>query len=826
MKRIFYIISFLFFTGNFIYAQVSGTLAADNLTDLFKKYPQEKIYVHTNQTSFSAGDTLWYKIYAYSFGEPTAISKVAYLQLINKDGKIVNENKLLLTSGCAYGNINFSSQLPAGVYSLRAFTSWMMNFDEDYLFHKNIYIVGSRDKTVETTDKIVHDYSVNFFPEGGDLIDSINCKIAFKATDSKGLPIDIFGKILDNGKTITSLKSTHDGMGYFYLEPFPNHTYSTEIHFPDSSIKNFSLPASKPQGYALALNEITATNIEVAITHKGNAQTNDDKMFLIASQGLGKVISYNTALNRGKNIIQIPRADFKTGIVRLTLFDANNIPQAERILFINQHDVLSLQLNKDTVSLLPKAKSALTLRITGNNFIIPTGNYSISIIDANLKDSISENILSSLLLTSELKGYIYHPNYYFQNENDTTTKNLDLVMLTNGWRRFSWKQVIESKPLTLNYFPENSLNLAGKILNYDSSEYKKHPVSLLIQNTDSGRYMGYIAPDSAGNFILKDYNVYGNSVVYFNNALGKKKNAPRPLIHFFTTSIDTTLTAPYIIFPEKKFINNQDSLAFHHQKSFSDTASKLNAVTVTTYISKTEQLAKQYVSGLFANDRFYDIDLVNNWQPNTISLIDFIKGRFPGLLISGNDGNYKFSYRGSGLSGSGAGKKQNNDPNAPDNSQNIEAGDKSLPYFYLDENLTELDLVKDIPLSDVALIRFNPPPFPLAPFNGGFLGAICIYLKKGANAASNAPSVMENYKQYVFKGFTISREFYSPDYEVNKEFKQDNRTTLYWNPNIPFDEKGVYHFSFYNSDHAKKFYIQVEGVSNDGRLLHYEKEVE
>jgi hypothetical protein len=197
-----------------------------------------------------------------------------------------------------------------------------------------------------------------------------------------------------------------------------------------------------------------------------------------------------------------------------------------------------------------------------------------------------------------------------------------------------------------------------------------------------------------------------------------------------------------------------------------------------------------------------------------------MKGRFPGLLITGGNESYSFSYRGSGLFGSGAaGKTKKASDSTPTGS--------SLPYFYLDESLTSLEFIENIPLSDVALIRFNPPPFPMAPFNGGFLGAICIYLKKGGlDASGKMSSIADNYKQYVFKGFAISREFYSPDYSPQASTKiEDNRTTLYWNPNLLFDEKGICHFSFYNSDHVKKIYIQVEGMSNDGRLLHYDEEV-
>jgi len=779
----------------------------DKLLAWFQKYPQEKIYVHTSQTSVVAGDTLWYKIYATSFGMPTTISKVVYVQLIDKAGKMVAENKLLLNDGCANSNIDISSKLHAGIYSLRAFTSWMMNFDEAYLFHKDIHILNSKIKDNDSATEIIQNYLINFFPEGGDLIDSLTNKVAFKATDIKGLPINVYGAIKDNGKEIISFKSLHDGMGFFYLLPLLNHSYNAEVHFPDGSMKDFLLPALKQEGYILAVSKINTEDIEVVVACKTQGTVKKDNIILVASQNNGKVVSYNILLDKEGNVVTIPKKYFQTGIVLLTLFNTDNVPQAERVLFVNHHDALALQLNQDTVSFLPKAKSAFTLKLKNNTSIMPKGSYSISVIDADLKDSVSSNILSTLLLTSELKGYIHHPNYYFENNNDTTTQALDLVMLTNGWRRFSWQQILENKPQVLKYYPENSLNLLGKIINYNAANLKgKLPVSFLIQNTDSTKYIGYLEPDSAGKFILKDYNVYGNSIVYFNGVDEKKKNTKNPQVHFYTTSLDTSLIAPYVIAPEAPFLNTNAVKNILIQTAAHDLVT-LNEVIVKASVSKTDSLAKIYVSSLFVTDRHYDIDLANNFYSSSIPIIEFMKGRFPGMIISGGRfTRYIFSYRGSAFG-------------------NLGSRDIPKPYFYLNEIPTTLDVIQDMPLSDVALIRFNPPPFFAAPLNGGSLGAICIYTKKGGTASDNS-SLASEYKQYIFKGFTLSRQFFSPNYEqaANRDIK-DNRTTLYWNPDILFNDKGTFHFSMFNSDHAKKYYVQVEGMSDDGRLLHYEKEI-
>lgn len=800
-------------------AQRNGTSIADTLALWVKKYPKEQLYVHTNQSVFSAGDTLWYKVYASSAVMPVKTDEVVYLQLIDKKGKIINENKLLLKGGSACGDMDVPSALPAGIYSLRAFTSWMLNFDEDYIFHKNIYVIDVRNNAIGAcTNNTVTNYQVAFFPEGGDLVNSLTSKVAFKVTNNNGLPVPVSGKIMDNDHPIMDIRSIHDGMGFFYLQPAAGHIYTAVIYFPDGSDKKIALPVSKPEGYVLSLRAINARSVDIGVTHKTMEPPVNDSITLVAAQSTGKVISYTVELDNGSNVIAVPKNDFQAGIVRITLFDRNGLPQAERLLFIQQPNDLSLQMRTDTLSLLPKGKSAFTFKILRGGEAIPNGNFSISVIDAGLKDTLAGNIFSTLLLTNELKGYIHAPNYYFQNNDTATAGKLDLVLLTNGWRRFAWKQLLEAQPLVLKYYPENSLNLLGRISNYAPGSFKnKQPFSILIQNADSSKYMGYIEPDSSGNFCLKDYNVYGNAIVYFKNTDARKKNSQKPQMQFYSTSVDSVRTAPYFTLPEPAF--SDTVLSSFVPKSDNKDTMVLAPVTVEAYLSKTKKLAGEYVSPLFASDRFYDFDFVNNFYPNSIPIIDFMKGRFPGLVITGDFATgYAFSYRNSA---------QNALRDTSARQPYLSTSGSNMPYFYLNETLTTLNMIESIQLSDVALIRFNPPPFPAAPMNGGFLGAICVYTKKGVAVSADETSMADHYKQYVFKGFSISRQFYSPDYDqvADKDSIQDNRTTLYWNPNVSFDEKGNFRFSFYNSDHVKKFYIQVTGVTNNGALLYYEKEL-
>src|ERR1022692_5126046 len=182
----------------------------------FKKYPQEKIYVLTDKPAYSIGQTIWYKIYATVYGNPATLSKIVYVQLVDPSGKIIIQNKLALTGGNAHGDMQLPESLPSNTYQIRCFTQWMLNFDEALVFHKPIYIENLSDTLDNQPPALAvgKTYHVQFFPEGGDLVDNITCNVAFKATAQNGLTVEVRGEIKDNhAALIGSFKTFHDGMG-------------------------------------------------------------------------------------------------------------------------------------------------------------------------------------------------------------------------------------------------------------------------------------------------------------------------------------------------------------------------------------------------------------------------------------------------------------------------------------------------------------------------------------------------------------------------------------------------------------------------------------
>ncbi|HTD99924.1 MAG TPA: hypothetical protein VK668_11605 [Mucilaginibacter sp.] len=780
-----------------------------SLADHYKKYPQEKIFLHTDKGIYISGQIIWYKDYITAYGKPSQLSKIMYVQLTDEKGNVIIKNKLPLKDGLSHGNINLPDNLPTGWYQLRSFTTWMLNFGEDGFYHQQIYIQNRTDNAEKIAGKKSDQYHITFFPEGGDLVEGNLCNIAFKATDGSGLPVKIDGEVLDNTqKVIAKLATVHDGMGLFRVEGYAGKKNKAIVHFPDNSVQDVELPEFKKAGITMQVNNSSVEQIGIKISFTNELQQSRN-VVIAAFQNNGLINTYPLQLNRGINNFRIKKSDFATGILRLTLFTASGLPQAERLVFINKNDQLQLALNADTLSHQPKSRSVFKLSSKAGQGAFAPGHFSVSVTDADMvDDNLEDHIYASLLLTSELKGSIYHPAYYFKNNSDTLQSQLDLVMLTNGWRHFKWDTVLNNKPVAIKYPVEKSQFIAGKIIGYHQPAGDKDQlkIKLIIANEDSSKYIGFVTPDSTGQFILKDYNHQGASKLYFEVA--DVKNHKKQLKVDFMKSLMDTVNLPgdtianlseTIQTINPALLNN----AIHGQNE-QLTASGIVLKVVEIKGKKptpTELLIKRHVNN-FQSEPAYTLDLVNNPSPN-IDIVDFMKGRFPGLQIVGNSGRAFFTYHGSNtLMGT---------------SDSSAVGGAYLPYFYMNESHISFDDLQDIQLSNIAMIRFFPPPVWFAPYNGGNVGALVIYTKKQGD--DKTPFVSkESFDQYIFNGYSLTREFYSPDYSQKTNFQSDSRSTLYWNYDLDTNSSGEVKFHFYNSDKAKKYRVIIQGMDASGRL--------
>jgi|GEM_PF-859542 len=818
-------------------ADTSDNHLKNSLVTSFKRYPQEKVFVHTNQPVYSNGETIWYKVYTMAYGKSSALSKIIYIQLSDTSGNIITQNKLPLINGNAHGNIDIGQKIKSGWYELSAFTSWMMNFGPEAYYHQKLYIRNIEDPiaTPAKTEIAKKIYHANFYPEGGDIIDGNLTKIAFRVCDDEGIAIRASGIVKDNtNKTIAEFNTGHDGMGEFTIDASSANNYTAMIQLPDGTRLLAPLTKVKEAGIHLEAAQ-NANIVEVKLAYAGQKEKLGN-CFIAASQSSGSVLTFPLQLERGINTFDLQKTVFTSGILRLTVFDHDGLPQAERILFINKHDLQTSAFKTDTLSVTAKGLNSFSLSVKDKNGMPVMGNFSVAVTDATAFDGngTSQNIFSGLLLSPELKGEINNPGYYFTNESDSLAKQLDLVMLTNGWRHF----VLVNNSLT--YPAEQSQYIAGRITDFrEGAEIPK--VKVLIMSPDSTKFIGYITPDNTGSFIIKDFNKSGSSNIFVQTA-DKKSHTKKLEVKLFTTLADSLKQAKALAFNVQPAV----SLSGYYlaaAETEEKTRLRLNGILLnevkinSVKIAPTDQLIKDHVSPKYHSDREFTLDLVNNPSLN-IGLAEYMRGRFPGLQIFGDGPTASFIYRGggtltdkgtlikSGMSAGSAGSASTPDPSASLKAEMGTDGNSARPYFYLDEAPVQWTTIMYTTLEEIAMIRFLPPPVYFAPYNGGNAGAIMIYTKMPSDEAKKLAG-MTDFDHFISNGYSVTREFSSPDYsKPGVNGAPDNRTTLYWNPELNSDNSGDLKFRFYNSDKAKQFKIILQGMDADGRLVYLEKTVQ
>jgi len=466
MKKIYSFILYFLFVANFTVAQdiVGLEKLEDNLEEYRTEMPQEKVYLHFDKPYYYSGDDIWFQVYlvAGPTHQPSPISSVVYIELIHKSGNLLKRIKLPINDGVAKGDFKIPQYFESGTYSIRAYTNWMRNYDEAFFFKKNLVIIRPYDGEAP----IVEDNSVldiGFYPEGGDLVVGLKSKVAFKLFGSPATTQNIIVSIYNSQEQEVGTTTTNsDGIGTIELTP-NDQSYYARVN---NTAKRFPLPNPNRQGYNLNVDNLSDPD---NILIKAGASFKDKKRrrgFVVA-QSRG-VILYTADLTFVANtgLAEIPTSELWTGVIQLSLFDQSWQPQAERLIFHNSNDALNVKINTNKQEYKARDSTVVSIKITDQTGKPVQGSFSMSVLDsAQVNASLSrEHILSNLLLTSDLKGYIHNPARFFEGKQSQKQRAvLDQLMMTHGWRRFVWKDVQE-KNYEHPFKAEQGITVKGELL--------------------------------------------------------------------------------------------------------------------------------------------------------------------------------------------------------------------------------------------------------------------------------------------------------------------------------------------------------------------------
>ncbi|MBB5393993.1 carboxypeptidase regulatory-like domain-containing protein [Mucilaginibacter sp. AK015] len=641
---------------------------------------------------------------------------------------------------------------------------------------------------------------VQFFPEGGELTMGIRSKVAFKAVNTNGLGMDIKGTVTDNtGAVVANLESQHLGMGVFAMMPEDGKTYKANITFADGIKTTYDMPRVKPAGITLAVYNNDPENINVKLSaNDPYFKANQGRAFYIIAQNAGIIyFAAQTTLQEQSYSASIPKSKFPAGVIQLTLFSERGIALSERIVFIKRAaDMLTLTLTPDrkTFTTRQKVKFAVSAK---NNALPVAGEFSVSVIDESkvpYDENAETTIMTNLLLTSDIKGYIEKPNYYFISRDVNADANLDILMLTQGYRRISYRNILTARYPQIYLYPEqHGLEISGILRNNTGMPIAKGNLTLQIPSkkiytqtvtdmTGNFKFSGLNFPDSSQVVISARNNVNSKALM-----IGVNGDSYQPA----TKNINALDEVPNIDSSLKTLLLNSkrqyDNLHILKEVVIKST-SLVKKASHSDYgtLSALPVIADQTITG----ERFKGCTNLYQCLPSML------------LGVSVDDNNLFFT------------KNLSNNNRLP---IQVFVNGKPVDYSYLSSlSGTDVETIEVFKNDGLSNINQNYQ-------SDGILSIITRKIQTTKITFAQLQEMLPKGNLLTFnaQGYTVAREFYSPKYDALKQggaLGGDLRSTIFWSPNIKTDKTGVASFDYFNSDGKGTYRATIEGIDADGNL--------
>jgi hypothetical protein len=765
-----------------------------NLNQWAEKQPIQKVYLQLDRDNYIAGETAQFKAYLSADFLPDTINTNMYVELLD-GAKVLSKTANPVFFASATGSVSLPDTLATGYYTIRAFSRGMLVQNEDYFFQRKIYVYGAAKKQVAVLKDTLR---LEFFPEGGNLVTGLSASLAFKATDRNGMPVNISGNLYnDKNEELATFSSLHDGMGLFDVEPLAGEKYYVKLK-NISPEKKYFLPDAMTKGIAISfLPQQDGVSFEI----KQNPANTD----FVAAYMIGQIqhhVVFKKEFATSKDVLKgnIKTTNLPSGIMQITVFNKADMPLAERLYFINNDEyTLQTDVKTDTLDFSAGGFNKFFINIKDT----VQGQISVAITDPSFDINLirENNIVSSLLLTSDLKGYVLNPAWYLSSTVDSIKNALDILMMVNGWRRFAWSEI--NKLPTASSLNNAYITVKGKATLQDSKKPFSNKKMLLIINSTidkKKRTTQFLDTDENGLFKIDSLVLFEKNRLLFTDIRGKKSTLID--VYLDTDTLYAVTTIPAKNLQTQKFKNEifYNDLKVQYEASQKVKGKLLQAVTVTAKKKTASELIEEkYASELFSTNASNTIDLVNSDDAIAYqNIFEYLKLRVNGLNVQYNEGEYKLFYR-----------------------QMANASDLGNPTVtvFLDEVETDASFISSIPAYQIALVKVYSS-FIGASGNGAG-GAIAIYTKRSEDYKGG--TFQKNIK--IYNGYTITKEFYAPNYKVTKTgIDTDYRTTLDWRPQIFINNiNPEIPLSFYNNNRTQKFKIVVEGMTTSGKLIWLEK---
>jgi len=899
-----------------------------------KASPVEKLYIHFDKPYYAIGDTIWFKSYLFNAAYLTgsSLNSLFYMEFINEKNVMVKRFMFPVAAGLSWGNIGLNAkEFTKGKYRINAYTNWMRNFGEDYIFKKDVYVGGvavnewqvnstvdlkkepgkayvilrfnqedkiplrlktlelivkngtkvlyhksqetnldgtaelvfsldssevkdglvlnAKDPKAETdgqetmipvTSALQNDIDLQFMPEGGNIVAGLPAHIGFKAIGQDGRSVTVNADVFDQHRQkIVALKTGHGGMGAFDITPKAGEKYTANVIFKNGQLKAYPLPEVKDYGTVLRIEDTGTDSLIVNISAAWGSRPLNSQYYIVGqARGL---VCYAAAVNvvAGLLCVVVPKSAFPTGMGRFTLLDNMLRPLNERIVFIDHHDALHIDIEPDRSSFNKRDSINLEVKVTDQNGQPVVGNFSLAVTDnAQVKADTANNIRNYMLLTSDLKGEVEDAGYYFKSDSSAKRKHdLDNLLLTQGWVGYNWDNVVKpgAKP-AFNIEPD--FKISGRVRNIFNKPIRNTHILLLSKKP---QMMMDTTTDAMGRFTFTDILPLDTPayVIQARNKNGKS----------FNLSIVVDDFKPPVfakpVFSNALYTSQNDSILLNYMNNYARRLKNMDDAGLKGHLLKQVNIrAKKIIKGSNNLNGSGNADVVIDQaeleQAGRKTFLDLLQEHVEGFRVGSMTLVGKSTKAGENM-----GKMFFLTDTTGGVSWPLNIGvkdwffvkDRAIKFFVdgtnvmqafaggpyngpeLMKNYLQTNLAEDIKGIEVMTTTGNTANY----FKGKWarLNASDFAIVEVTTRSGHGPVIDNTIGRYLYKPlpFSVPSVFYRPKYSIKDKIVNPYlRSTIHWEPNLITDSDGKAHVSFYASDSNAGYSVILQGSNMNGNV--------
>lgn len=799
-----------------------------------RAYPSEKVHLHFDNTSYYCGDTIWFKAYVTEGPEykPTSLSRPLYVELLDQLGHVLDKQIVKIVNGEGNGQFILEKSGLSGYHEVRAFTKWMLAFDDRYSFSRTFPVyraqTGKEDaersigtyrmnshmkqRPREDTDKV----SVRFFPEGGHLVEGVPSIVAFKAESRDSGSISVSGVVRrQNGEIATELSTLHDGMGCFSYTPLPGERSEAEIEYNGKTYR-FRLPEALLSGYVLTVSQRDSL-LDVRVFR--NSSTSRDTVGLFVSHQGVPLLWRPLPFSKGDGeLLRFRTSDFPDGILQLSLLDRTGQIMSERLVYLMPRSEgvrLTASSDRSYYSPYSAARWHLEARDSSGRPLETTLSVSVRSMLRSDYQEYDNTIYTDLLLTSDLKGYIHQPGYYFADRSRERLQALDLLLLVHGWRKYDLSRMVSTPPAQPVYLPEKQLMVHGRLKSYVLKKDQDNLEVSLLARSDSLFLAGSSLSDSLGCFQIpvEDFEGTMQTSIQTRKPGAKRKRLTSVLLY---RNFSPSLRAYgyYEEHPAWQDLSELESLFNRRDSLYWDSLRRSDPYLLSEVTVKARYPRKRTRRFEKSIRSYYDVqsmvDEMRDRGEEVFTLYDFLNKVDPAIRIEMDDiGTNMYYYDEEILL-----------------VVNSSVRDfKNAPFLIQDD----IDAIKTVTIcsgtganDEIGVLDFDSWQFEeelKLEHRNGINGIrrkvppVCYVVTVDGWNANRDFRPKRGIRTTRVQGYARPLEFYSPAYRDGAlPPGTDRRRTLYWNPSVKTDKNGCAVIECYNSDRTSPLTISVETI--------------